>query len=335
MINKNIKQNNGITLIALVITIIVLLILAGVAIAMLSGENGILKKAAESKTKTEEGQKEEMSSLLSYEMVLKADSEYKYQHGYVTGFEYNKENKKTISSVKDLENALPDGYKVSTKYKYSISTRTGEDEVIDEEQKEEMGIATGMTITKDGQEVARTVLFGDIDCNGVINSLDYSCIKRYDRFYSNENEFNEFQKMAMNVCNDKEINSEDDFIFKNFALGEININQKEIKKFPGKDLSRFYTELQEYIKSLDISSGYSFEYNSEQDSYKLKGVKNDTTVETLINALPTSKEVTIIDKDRKGLSNDSKVVDGGYVQIKFQNNGNEILSDFACIELEK
>jgi len=46
-------KENGITLIALVITIIVLLILAGVAISMLSGENGILKQAADAKTETE------------------------------------------------------------------------------------------------------------------------------------------------------------------------------------------------------------------------------------------------------------------------------------------
>ena len=38
-------NNKGITLIALVITIIVLLILAGVSIAMLTGENGILHQA--------------------------------------------------------------------------------------------------------------------------------------------------------------------------------------------------------------------------------------------------------------------------------------------------
>ena len=38
------KKNGGITLIALVITIIVLLILAGVSIAMLSGENGLLNR---------------------------------------------------------------------------------------------------------------------------------------------------------------------------------------------------------------------------------------------------------------------------------------------------
>ena len=38
-------NNKGITLIALVITIIVLLILAGVSIAMLTGSNGILTQA--------------------------------------------------------------------------------------------------------------------------------------------------------------------------------------------------------------------------------------------------------------------------------------------------
>lgn len=43
------KQNKGITLIALVVTIIVLLILAGVAIAMLTGDNSILKRAQSTK----------------------------------------------------------------------------------------------------------------------------------------------------------------------------------------------------------------------------------------------------------------------------------------------
>ena len=42
---KNKDTNKGITLIALVITIIVLLILAGVSIATLTGENGIITRA--------------------------------------------------------------------------------------------------------------------------------------------------------------------------------------------------------------------------------------------------------------------------------------------------
>ena len=46
------KQEKGITLIALVITIIVLLLLAGISIAMLTGENGILTKANKAKEET-------------------------------------------------------------------------------------------------------------------------------------------------------------------------------------------------------------------------------------------------------------------------------------------
>ena len=68
------KKNKGITLIALVITIIVLLILAGVAIAMLSGENGILKKAAEAKTKTDEAQENETKDLQALEYLLKKNT---------------------------------------------------------------------------------------------------------------------------------------------------------------------------------------------------------------------------------------------------------------------
>ncbi|MCI8761171.1 MAG: type II secretion system protein [Clostridia bacterium] len=50
---KRKKKENGITLIALVITIIVLLILAGIAIATLTGENGILNKTNSAKEKTQ------------------------------------------------------------------------------------------------------------------------------------------------------------------------------------------------------------------------------------------------------------------------------------------
>ena len=51
---KKIKKDEiGITIIALVITIIVLLILAGITIAMLTGDNGILTKATESSETSE------------------------------------------------------------------------------------------------------------------------------------------------------------------------------------------------------------------------------------------------------------------------------------------
>ena len=57
------REQKGITLIALVITIIVLLILAGVSIAMLTGENGILTKATQSTQETAKGEATEAIKL--------------------------------------------------------------------------------------------------------------------------------------------------------------------------------------------------------------------------------------------------------------------------------
>ena len=60
MFYKTLKRNKGITLIALVVTIIVLLILAGISIMMLTGQNGILNRASEAKEKTEDAQNDEL-----------------------------------------------------------------------------------------------------------------------------------------------------------------------------------------------------------------------------------------------------------------------------------
>lgn len=60
---KNLKEKQGITLIALVITIVVLLILAGVSIAMLTGDNGILSQAQNAKNQTEKAEDKERIKL--------------------------------------------------------------------------------------------------------------------------------------------------------------------------------------------------------------------------------------------------------------------------------
>ena len=78
------KNQKGITLIALVITIIVLLILAGVAIAMFSGENGILTKAKTSSIATSITNAKESIGLLVNENVTKFYNN-KYAGGSDTG----------------------------------------------------------------------------------------------------------------------------------------------------------------------------------------------------------------------------------------------------------
>ena len=60
---KTLGKSNGITLIALVITIIVLLILAGVSLSLIAENNGILKRATDSKVAHETAQMQEEVDL--------------------------------------------------------------------------------------------------------------------------------------------------------------------------------------------------------------------------------------------------------------------------------
>ena len=66
-LKKLLINQKGITLIALVITIIVLLILAGVSIAMLTGQNGILNQAQNAKKETEQAAEDEAAALYQIE----------------------------------------------------------------------------------------------------------------------------------------------------------------------------------------------------------------------------------------------------------------------------
>jgi len=73
------NKNRGITLIALVITIIVLLILAGISISMLTGENGLLTKASLAKDNTRAGGIQEEINLAVAQNEL-----YNYSEGQKT-----------------------------------------------------------------------------------------------------------------------------------------------------------------------------------------------------------------------------------------------------------
>jgi len=73
MLRKTLRRNKGITLIALVVTIIVLLILAGISIAMLTGHNGILNRAAKAKEKTENANENEQRKLAQAEALMNTE----------------------------------------------------------------------------------------------------------------------------------------------------------------------------------------------------------------------------------------------------------------------
>ena len=99
------QKNKGITLIALVITIIVLLILAGISIATLTGENGILTRANEARTQTEEAEEDELRKLTQAEAATHLE-EYEYEDP--SGEEVTIPAKCAVSQVEG-ENTLENG----------------------------------------------------------------------------------------------------------------------------------------------------------------------------------------------------------------------------------
>lgn len=105
-----IKSNYAITLIALIITIIVLLILAGVTLNMLMGENGIIKKAQLAKEKTNEAQSEEEKNLKNLEDII---NKYNSRENGVNESKYIKEFKPIILAETNINikvsNSLENG----------------------------------------------------------------------------------------------------------------------------------------------------------------------------------------------------------------------------------
>ena len=70
-LSKYAERYSGITLISLVITIIILIILAGISISLILGENGLFSKAKEATQKFSDAQKEEEKALAELEMEIK------------------------------------------------------------------------------------------------------------------------------------------------------------------------------------------------------------------------------------------------------------------------
>ena len=75
MLNEKLKNKNGITLIALVVTIVVLLILASVTIQMVFSDNGIIKRAQGAAEAQKEAQdKDSLATMMAGYEVEKLTS---------------------------------------------------------------------------------------------------------------------------------------------------------------------------------------------------------------------------------------------------------------------
>ena len=139
--NRKIKQEKAITLIALVITIIVLLILAAISIATLTGENGILTKATNAKAETIKAQEKEQIELAYLSAQTKKMSNGSNEA--ITSTDLNEEfNNSNV--LAEAQNDSQGGMKVTfreTKNEYSIDSK---------------GKVTGPTNTEGTEEAEKT-----------------------------------------------------------------------------------------------------------------------------------------------------------------------------------
>ena len=125
-----IGNKRGITLIALIVTIIVLLILAGVTIATLTGENGILTRTSEAREKTKEAQEQENNILERYEatigeridgtitanVILNSENKNEYYGQIITN--YNCQNSEGVENWKIFYADENNIYLIATDYIY-------------------------------------------------------------------------------------------------------------------------------------------------------------------------------------------------------------------------
>ena len=111
----NLKKERGITLIALVITIIVLLILAGVTIASITGENGILSKATQASQKTtQEKEREEIKMAVTSDNMKYITGDEGESEDYIESIQKELDNIAGASKTK-FEWNDDEGYKVTYK----------------------------------------------------------------------------------------------------------------------------------------------------------------------------------------------------------------------------
>ena len=135
------KSNLGITLIALIITIIVLLILAGVTLNMVMGENGIFGKANNAKNKTEIAQYEEELRMCVLELQTDAAT---------NGETFNMETikNKFVEKVKELENTTEIEFPTEESETRLDGTYKGYEFYIDDKYAAHIGDkATGISLT--------------------------------------------------------------------------------------------------------------------------------------------------------------------------------------------
>lgn len=174
------KETKGITLVALVITIVILLILAGVSLNLVLGENGIITKAKLAKQMSEVSSEKEaiQMAILLANMEKSLDENNKYYVGTPL-FDRNNETKKQYGTnwCYIQKNTDIEGYGATTR-DWLANYQTGEVEELNQEYTE-LSYKTSLAVTDS--------LAMNIDATNLSDENWGDVVKHGDVKYSSEN----------------------------------------------------------------------------------------------------------------------------------------------------
>ena len=182
---KLINKNKGLTLVALVVTVVILLILAGVSLNLTLGEQEILEKAQQAKKETEEAKIKEVIEMAYIDEQTEAEIE-------------NRE----VEEEKLKEKIEKQGITCGSVTKFS-DTVYGTWHYIDYDENVNYVIVPSGEIRK----VNKEILPGDVSLDGIVDEIDIQIINEYiGGLVVN---FSDNQKTAADVNEDGVINSRD------------------------------------------------------------------------------------------------------------------------------
>jgi len=263
----NQKKQRGITLIALVITIIVLLILAGVTINMVLGDDGIIGQAQAAKTAHENAEddyyEKETEALLKIDNIRKQqegkESSVNFNNGYLTNVTTKKDEAEIVAISKDEILAdLPEGY--------SIDNLTSDGNV-----------KNGSTIMNaNGKKVGTVIIYGDIYEDGLVDRGDLRDLTRIQNLLLRQEakDLEPYQIISMDINNDQRVDENDLTTMNEFMADFENINIEQNRKALNPNDITVVTrkdKIDEYMKK--IPSTFEKEWYIESNSKKYYKVK--------------------------------------------------------------
>ena len=306
---KAIKNNNekGITLIALVVTIVVLLILAGVSISLVLTNNGVISKAKEAEKLTDEGNAKDIMSLYLAGLAFEKEQDSGFRLAdYLSSNIGNDGLEDFLNNGDGHAQVAYKGYKYLVNlddYSFEYLGKTdGEGvnrhikQVLDNNNEDVPGIAMVEAGEIETEDLGWKVL--SVNSDGTVNliankntgfEVSLSGINGYTNGVKALNEicsklYGNLEINGVKVLSARSVNAEDFYNIKYTSNGRVYENSKKI---------------QPYINTLDVANnGYSTEQISEYiDVSNTSAVQASNTNMLLANTNPTLRNQNRTNKE--------------------------------------